>query len=321
MNKIERLMAIVLKLYKDKKVTAQQLAEAFEVNVRTIYRDIEALCEMNIPIISYCGNEGGYSLMEDYFIPPILFNRNEVLTLLLSKKIIDIVNIPGYSQYANSAFLKIQSNINKNIENEINNLNKRITFNIKCKSLPQEELNFFEIIKTCLEKNLKIKIQYFNPHKLEFTERIIHPYGMIFEDGVWYIPAFCEMKNQERLFRMDRIRDTLLVEENFSLPDNFDIENYCNEKWYLNSIKNKKVEIVKLKFTKEMYHIVKDYYYFKFGNVIEENNNYILSVITSNPEDYIQRAFNFFDGLEIIEPLWLREKFKEELKKLCTKYI
>jgi predicted DNA-binding transcriptional regulator YafY len=69
-----------------------------------------------------------------------------------------------------------------------------------------------------------------------------------------------------------------------------------------------------------MYYIVKDYFYFKYGQAVEEKDCYIVSVRTINPENYIHTAFQFFDGVEILEPLWLREKFKNKVEKLCKKY-
>jgi predicted DNA-binding transcriptional regulator YafY len=317
---MERLMAIVLKIYKVKKITAQELANTFEVNVRTIYRDIEALSEMNIPIIAHTGNEGGYSLMEEYFIPPIIFNKDEAFTLLLSQKLMDIINIPGYSQYINTVFLKIKNSMDESQEKDIANISKKVLFNIQCKNPPVENFNFFGLIKKCLEEDLKIKIQYFNPHRIEITERIIQPYGIIFEDGVWYIIALCELRNEKRWFRIDRIRDAELIEEKFEFPSSFNIEHYLNDHNYIKAEQSSDSCQIKFRVTKEMYFIVKDYFYFKYGQAVEEKDCYIVSVKTINPENYIHTAFQFFDGVEILEPLWLREKFKDEVEKLCKKY-
>ena len=76
-------MAIILSLHQKGKVTAKELSDKFEVNIRTIYIDIDALSQMNIPVVSHYGNEGGYSLLGDYFISPIVFNKDEMFSLLL----------------------------------------------------------------------------------------------------------------------------------------------------------------------------------------------------------------------------------------------
>lgn len=281
---------------------------------------MEALGEMDIPIIAETGSEGGYSLAEGYFIPPIVFNRDEAFSLLLSEKLIHAVNIPGYSQYINSAFIKIKNSMNESQEKIAIELNGKIAFDIQCKKPPEKDFDFFNLTKKSLEENFKIEIQYFNPHKLEVTERVICPYGIIFEDGVWYLIAFCELRKEIRWFRIDRIKNAVLKAERFHVPGDFIIEEYKNESSYIKAAQSPNSHPVKLRLTKEMYYIVKGYYYFKYGEVIEEADCFIISVKTMCPEDYIKRAFQFQDGLEILEPLWLREEFVNHLKKLCQKY-
>lgn len=313
-------MAIILALHQHGKVTAKELADKFEVNIRTIYRDIEALSQMKIPVVSHYGNEGGYSLLGDYFISPIVFNKDEVFSLLLSQKLIDMVNMPGYNQYVNTAFLKIRSFINDDMETELKELENKIAFDIMYKAPKIEKVEVFDLVKKSLEKNLKLSMKYFNPHALEKTERIICPYGMKFEDGAWYIIGHCDLRREMRWFRVDRIEEAALTDENFTIPEDFTINDYCNEGIYLKAQDKKNVQTVKLKMTKELYYIVKDYYKFKFGQVAEGEDYYIIKILTDDPSQYITPGFKFYDGMEILEPLWLREKFRDEVHKLFEKY-
>lgn len=320
MKKIERLMGIVLKIYIDKRVTAKELSDLFEVNIRTIYRDIEAICEMNVPIVALTGNNGGYSLMDNYFIPPIIFSEDETFALLLSRKIIENINIPGYSEYINSAFLKIRNNMNEEQNKKIEGVEEKILFDIQCKNIEKERIKYFNIIKKGIEESIKISIEYFNPHQLKITKRLIHPYGIIFQDGAWYIIAFCELRNENRCFRLDRIERAICTGKNFKLPEGFNLEKYKNESDYIKALELERSYEIKLKIKDELYNIVKDYYYIKYGQVTKKRNYYIVKVKTLDPESYIRRAFQFSDGLEVLEPLWLRKKIKDEVESLYKIY-
>src|SRR4051794_35860132 len=81
MNRIDRMLAILLELQAKKQLRAEDLAATFEISKRTVYRDIMALAESGVPIVSIPGQ--GYSLVEGYFLPPLTFNTDEAIMLLL----------------------------------------------------------------------------------------------------------------------------------------------------------------------------------------------------------------------------------------------
>ncbi len=322
MNKIDRLLAIILKLNQTDKVTAQELADYFEVNVRTIYRDIDALSQMDIPIITHIGKNGGYSLLNDSFLTPIIFNREEIFTLLLSEKLIQQVDLPGFTKYVNSAFLKIKESIKGKFNQELDELKDKFLFEIKHKSPPGNHLEKFDILKSSLAENYKIKVCYFNPHKLESTERVLHPYGLIFADGGWYIVAFCEMRESVRWFRLYRIKKINLLKEKFKTQANFNINDLSQMKQLERDYKssNSKEKLL-IKVSEKIYHIIKEYNHFKYSNILKkEDGEFLIEINTSSPEKYFQFAFDFYDGLEIVSPKWLRKQVKDELINVLKKY-
>ena len=320
MQKIERLMAIILALKNKKKMTAKELAEIFEVDVRTIYRDMQALSEINVPVVSYPGSEGGYEILDDYFIPPIMFNKDEVFAMLLAKKAIDIINIPGYAAFANSAFLKIENIVSECFKKDFEVVQNKIVFDIKSNDINIENSYVFNIVKQALKHNFKIKVNYNGSISSNLEVQIIRPYGIVFEDGIWYIVAFSELSNSKVHLNIERINNISLLNEVFDSPEDFNMRNYYSTCCFKNAYENKNSILIRLRIKKELYATIKDYVFLKYGEIKEEGDSYIIDVKTTKVDFYVSLAFRFFNGMEILEPLWIREKFKEELKKLNRTY-
>jgi predicted DNA-binding transcriptional regulator YafY len=318
MNKIDRLMAIVLQLKKHKKVTATELSNVFEVTTRTIYRDIQALSEMGIPVIALPGNEGGYSIADHYFIPPIMFTKEEVFSLILSEKIINHVEIPGHQKSINTAFLKINNVLDDDTISTFQHLHKRIVFNLKDQKPSAIDHQPFQLVTKAIEQNRKLVLTYFHPKKQEFTERKVHPYGLIFENGLWYLISFCELREAERMFAVNRIKNIKLTDEDFSLPLNFEIERHLPDSIYNGDGHTKVI----LKVSKSIFHIIKDYHQLRTSKIIEESeDSYKMVLQTNDMNNYLSFALRFYDGIEIIEPLSLRDEMKELLATTLKKYL
>ncbi|QOR68294.1 YafY family transcriptional regulator [Cytobacillus suaedae] len=317
MSKIDRLMAIVLQLKKQNKVTATELANFFEVTPRTIYRDIQALSEMGIPVIALPGNEGGYLIADHYFIPPIMFTKEEVFSLLLSEQIINQVEIPGHQRSINTAFLKIKNVLDDDTTSTFQHLHKRIVFNIKEQKPSAIDQQPFQLVTTSIEQNKKLILTYFHPKKQELTERKVHPYGLIYEDGLWYIIAYCELRKEERMFAVNRIKYIKVLEEDFSLPQEFKIEKHSSQALYNGDGETQVI----LKVSKSLFYIIKDYNQMISSEIVEKNDEfYIVALQTIAPKNYLSFALRFVDGVEIIKPLSLRNEMKELLSTTIKKY-
>jgi len=107
MNRIDRLTAIILMLQSHRVVTAEQLAEYFEISVRTVYRDIAALGEAGVPIVAETGV--GYSLMRGYNLPPVMFTQSEAAALFMSGQLAEQFGDESLQKSLSGALLKIQS--------------------------------------------------------------------------------------------------------------------------------------------------------------------------------------------------------------------
>src|SRR5215469_12505712 len=107
MHRLDRVLGIVLALRGGKEVSAQQLAARFRVSTRTIYRDMQALSELGVPIYSERGRSGGFRLLAGYFLPPIMFTQDEALGLVVGLTSLQAMRSKPFAQALETAEKKL----------------------------------------------------------------------------------------------------------------------------------------------------------------------------------------------------------------------
>jgi predicted DNA-binding transcriptional regulator YafY len=215
---MDRLFAITLLLQARKKLRAQDLAEKFEVNERTIYRDMAALSESGVPIIGTPGE--GYALVEGYYLPPLLFTQSEAAALFLSAHML-MANATGrVPQDARGAIDKISVVLPKHLRAEIDRMREIIHFAGSMRPFNFEEPHLMQLQQAIRERRVVgIRYQSFRGGSGEsaVTEREIEPYGLGFAWGAWYVHAWCRLRNDMREFRLERIDALTLTHKTFEI--------------------------------------------------------------------------------------------------------
>ena len=212
MNRVDRLFAILLLLQRKRHVRAQDLARAFEVSERTIYRDIEALYETGVPVLGTPGE--GYELMQGYFLPPLLFTAQEANALFLGGRMLMAQTTGQTAHDADHALSKIHVVLPEHMRAELKRLSDVIGF------VPSgRKFDFFEpylaIFQQAIKEQRVTHIRYHSYSQDESTERDIEPFRMYFFNGVWYVESFCRLRMDQRGFRLNRIESVRLLDEKF----------------------------------------------------------------------------------------------------------
>lgn len=125
LNRVDRLHAILVHLQSKKRVTAQELADRFDLSLRTVYRDVKALDESGIPIIGEAGI--GYSIMEGYRLPPVMFTQEEASSLLLGGKLVQQFTDGSVKKHFDTAMFKIKAVLRSTDKDYVEQLDERIT--------------------------------------------------------------------------------------------------------------------------------------------------------------------------------------------------
>lgn len=218
--KIDRLVSIIMLLLERKKISAPELAEMFEINLRTVYRDLETINQAGIPIITYRGANGGFGIMEEYKIEKKLFTISDITALLIG---LGSIHSTMSSEELLNTMAKVKGLIPaeqmKDIELKSNQITIDHTPWFGNKSV---KLNV-ERIKTAINKNKYIAFKYFDRLGKK-SQRRIEPYRLVLKNSEWYMQGYCTTREDFRIFAISNISSLELLEDTF-LPREIDYES------------------------------------------------------------------------------------------------
>lgn len=309
MKKLERLSGIIYAIKENKKMTAKELAAAFEVSERTIYRDIDALSQLKVPIIAFEGFEGGYEIDESYFIPSLPLEQNEILYLLICLRAGDVLRVPNMQGSFESLKYKLLNILDDEMKQRFRKLLSRIMLEMN-RIVPSsycEDL-FYKLIESFMEYKDLI-ITYYTPKNDEYIKRRVTPYILSFDSGGWYLDAHCHIREAKRCFRLDRIKDIEVSNEKYS-------QSFVDE--YMNKLKKKeKAFKIKLVMDKKLYGTVKNDDYFLDAETKSIGDKIELKIYTNNMDYFTLLAIENCNQVTIIEP----EECINRIKQLCEKTL
>ncbi|MGE9311088.1 helix-turn-helix transcriptional regulator [Niabella sp. CJ426] len=218
-KRLSRLTAILTQLQTKRLLTAPKLADKFSVSIRTIYRDIRALEQAGVPIITDEGK--GYSLMEGYRVPPVMFTEAQANALITAEQLVlknkDTSFIKDYTE----AIEKIKSVLKYNIQDKANLLSERTRFD-QNNHLERKSSNLSDLQFSLT--NFRIaKIEYANEQN-KTTTRHIEPFALLSTEN-WLLVAYCRLRKEFRFFRLDRIKKLEILTDQFE-PHQLTLQEY-----------------------------------------------------------------------------------------------
>ena len=230
MNRTDRLLAIVLELQAAGHRRAEDLAATFEVGKRTIYRDIQALCEAGVPVIATPGR--GYSLLEGYFLPPLRFTPDEALMLLLGGDVMVQSFDAEYQSAAEAAGRKIAGALPEHLRDEVRALRKSIRF--VAEGASERETGQLRQLRRALVGRHTVQFRYHaRSGQLAggtWSERSADPLGLVNVAGTWHLVAFDHGRQARRNFRVERIDQLQVRADTFARPLGFTLQHDESER-------------------------------------------------------------------------------------------
>ena len=225
MNRTDRLLAIVLELQGKGRQRAEDLAATFETSKRTIYRDVLALGEAGVPIVSIPGQ--GYSLMKGYFLPPLSFTTDEATMLLLGSDLMAQNFDAQYRVAAQSASRKIEGVLPDKLRDEVHYLQNSIVFVARSSETPESEnrVILLQQLRRAIIQHSSVRFCYQSRFAHEGggeqTTREADPYGLVHFPIGWTLVAYCHLRHDMRNFRLDRMDHLEILPRTFQRPSSF----------------------------------------------------------------------------------------------------
>ena len=208
MRRADRLFEIIQLLRRKPTVKARELSEALEVSERTIYRDMQDLIASGVPIEGEAGV--GYVLKAGFDLPPLMFKEQEIEALVLGARIVESWADAELAEAASDAIAKIEAVIPDRLRGYMAN-----TALLAPLSHHMEPLSFdLAELRRAVRSQLKVHFRYTDVLR-QRTERTVRPLSLAYFGPVWILAAWCELREDFRTFRLDRIEGFEVTAERF----------------------------------------------------------------------------------------------------------
>ncbi len=219
MRRADRLFQIIQLLHHDRVVTARSLADALEVSERTIYRDIQDLSASGVPISSETGV--GYRLMKGFQLPPLMFSEEEVTALVLGARMVQAWTDKDLAKSAFHALTKIAAVLPERLQAEVERSEMLVP------DYPADRITaeWIRILRKAIKETYKVSYGYVRADGVH-SRRTVHPLGLFYWGKVWTLVAWCELRDDFRHFRLDRMEGVAVLSEHFERVDGRHLDDY-----------------------------------------------------------------------------------------------
>lgn len=315
MNRIDRVTAILIQLQSKRVVKAQDIAERFGISLRTVYRDVRTLEEAGVPIVGEAGV--GYSIMEGYRLPPVMFTMEEATAFLTAEKLIEKLTDASTEQSYKSAMYKIKAVLRSTEKEMLEHIDNHIEV-IRNTCMPElkQGLNPLQMILQCIAAKTVLQLHYFAGHSQEHTQRHVEPIGVFLQAGRWHLIGFCRLRKDYRDFRLDRISQIAATSEKYA-------DKHPSLKTYIKDmVKEKELHAVVIRVSKNMAkHFGDQKFYNGFVSEKEVKGALEMTFLTSSTVGFLRWFMMFADEAEILSPDTMKQEYRELVLRLSQPFM
>ncbi|MDF3039816.1 MAG: YafY family transcriptional regulator [Thermomicrobiales bacterium] len=303
MNRIDRLFGITTHLQARGHLRAADLADIYEVSIRTIYRDIAALSESGVPIVSLPGR--GYSLVDGYFLPPLLLSTREATALVIGARLLAGQASTDVAEAAEESVAKILAVMSDDARRELRQLDDVLDFAMSPQ--PREPLDVGEgrvraLGQAILERRL-MTIRYFGRNRGQQTVRKVEPLRLGYANGAWYLTAYCRDRQEERAFRLDRI-------------ERFEVESETFRARPATQIHERPVVDVIVRFRRDIRRWVRERQHWSFVSEETIDDELLVCYRPGDLDEIANWLLGWGTAAEVIAPRELRYRLRDEARGL-----
>ncbi len=309
LKRFDRLVAILIQLQSKRIVKSQELADRFGVSLRTIYRDLRTLEKAGVPLYGEAGS--GYSLVEGYRLPPVMFTREEAGSFLAAEKLMEQFADKGLGKYFESGMFKIKSVLRGTEKDWLAALDSQITVHQRRPAFNETVPNALELLFESLAEKKQVIVSYQAFHADRPESRTIEPVGLFHENQFWYILGYCHLRQDYRQFRIDRIYGISKSEQAFTRRHGT-VAEYRKSKKMQQKLISAKLLVDK----KIVSYFARGLQYYQAISKEDKGSQTELTFqVDVQDQGFVRWLLMFGDQLQIMEPASLKKQFKEILDR------
>jgi len=313
MNRLDRLSAILIQLQSRKIVRAQDIADRYQISLRTVYRDVRSLEEAGVPVIGESGV--GYSLVEGYRLPPVMFTREEATAFITAEKLVatltDAASGISYSQ----ALDKVRAVLKTADKDYLEHLDSRIAV-VRTSRPPQlgSQHNPLQIILQAIAGKKLLQLDYFAYYRQEHTKRLVEPMGVFYIENYWHLIAWCRERKAYRDFRFDRILEVSITDKVF-LDEHPNLSTYLADQY-----KDRHMEEVTLLLEEDAnLHLGEQKYYMGYVSEFVTPAGVEMKFLTTSIEGFARWFMSFADYATVLKPTALQHRVESLITTIAEK--
>lgn len=315
-NRINRITAILIQLQSRKVVRAQDIAKRFGISLRTVYRDIKMLEEAGVPIMSEAGV--GYSIMDGYRLPPVMFTKEEATAFLTAEKLVEKLTDSATAEQYTSAMFKVKAVLRTAEKELLEQLDRHIHVAPHPLSLENEHAparNLMQpIIKSIAEKKV-LSLHYVARYNGVSSRRDVEPIGICLMNGHWHLIAFCRLRHDYRDFRLDRIAHLQPAELAIGSRE-LTLDGYLQRL----SRKEHLTQIVVVFSRSVLQYIAEQKYYYGFVSEQDTGDTIEMTFLTHSTEGIARWLLMFGRAVTIVSSPALLDRMRELARDLGQQY-
>ena len=315
MNRIDRLVATVLLLQSKRVIRALDIAEHFGISIRTVYRDLVALQEAGVPLAAEAGE--GYSLVEGYHLPPVMFTHEEASALFVGGEFVQRLTDASVKRHMASALLKIRAVLPEEKQEYVERLQQATAVFVRPSYDGHNGFrdDVLAIMQDAVVHRQVLKMEYAATSNDAVTKRCVEPLCLIYYSDHWHLIAYCRLRQDFRDFRTDRIMHILPTGEIFPSHQEFSLTKYLQD---ANKIEDP--QEVRVKFRPAVARRVRSRYFYGVAEESTGDGGIIITFLVPSLHVLADWLLSFGPEIEILHPPELRQLLLEHAHKLVDHY-
>jgi predicted DNA-binding transcriptional regulator YafY len=329
-NSIERALAILLLLTRGRLVPATDLARRFEVSVRTIYRDIDRLIALGIPVEAERGAEGGFRLSTGFLSPPIALNRVETTALLVALGLMRGLRATPLMKDLESAEAKLLAALPQAAREVLAKGSKLIGIeqtpeDIFHRAPPPERLanqqNAVDVFLQGVLTQRRVEIVHRGSSAVDKLHEI-EPHGLLFDRNLWYLVGRSLAVGEIRMWRADRVRSATVTGMAFRPQADFDIATMLGRRWLEQAMRSwaKDGEGTRIRMSREAAERLRRDWYFRHATFAPDGEGIIMSIPDTDAGTILPLVRWLGREAELLAPADLRAALQAELEETARRY-